>query len=283
TDLLLEEAGNDPIKKAELIKDIVASIAKIPDAIKRSVFTKECASLTQTNEQLLVNELNKVIGKNISKSRKSTYNNDVPFPTENEYNDAPPEERIEQPDTKPKQGDEFQEKDIVRILIEAGSFIMDEETGLTTSEFILENIADLLDYFDSKDYVQIVQECMAEAEKGNALTPSYFINHKDSKIRDLTMGILTSPYEYSFNWDKKLEMPLQSQKKPEENFTRDTIESVNRFKLHKVMKIMKENQDKLKSIEKDNVAQMMKILKVQQKLMEMKKELAAYFGSVVLK
>jgi DNA primase len=43
TNILLKEAGNDPIKKSEVIREIVESIAKIPDSIKASVFIKECS------------------------------------------------------------------------------------------------------------------------------------------------------------------------------------------------------------------------------------------------
>src|SRR6202000_1237633 len=60
TYLLLKEAGNDPIKKAEVIRDIVESIAKIPDSIKASVFIKDCSHLLQIDERALLSELNKM-------------------------------------------------------------------------------------------------------------------------------------------------------------------------------------------------------------------------------
>jgi DNA primase len=50
TDMLLGEAGNDPIKKSEVIREIVESIAKIPDSIKASVFIKECSHILQLDE-----------------------------------------------------------------------------------------------------------------------------------------------------------------------------------------------------------------------------------------
>src|SRR6201747_3044150 len=60
TNLLLKEAGNDPIKKSEVIRDIVESIAKIPDSIKASVFIKECSHILQIDERALLTELNKM-------------------------------------------------------------------------------------------------------------------------------------------------------------------------------------------------------------------------------
>lgn len=66
TELLSAEVGNDPIKKAGLIREIVASIALIPDAITRSVFVKDCSRILDIEEQTLLNELNKF--------RKTNYN-----------------------------------------------------------------------------------------------------------------------------------------------------------------------------------------------------------------
>lgn len=61
TQLLLEAAGNDPIKRASLISDIVRSIAIIPDTILRSVYVQECARLLEADEKMLMREVNKII------------------------------------------------------------------------------------------------------------------------------------------------------------------------------------------------------------------------------
>ena len=69
TDILLKEAGNDPIKKAEVIREMVESIAKIPDSIKASVFIKECSHLLQIDERALLSELNKM---RLAKAKKDS-------------------------------------------------------------------------------------------------------------------------------------------------------------------------------------------------------------------
>jgi DNA primase len=64
TSILLKDAGNDPIKRAGIIREVVESIAKIPDGIKASVFVRECSSLLQIEERVLISELNKIrLGK----------------------------------------------------------------------------------------------------------------------------------------------------------------------------------------------------------------------------
>ena len=63
TNLLMEEAGKDPIKRAELITSIVKSISVIPDAIVRSVYIKECSQLLKMEEKILVEATAKLIEK----------------------------------------------------------------------------------------------------------------------------------------------------------------------------------------------------------------------------
>ena len=57
--LLMEDAGKAPMKRAELINDIVRSIAVIPEAIVRDVYIKECGQLLRIEDKLLVSEVAK--------------------------------------------------------------------------------------------------------------------------------------------------------------------------------------------------------------------------------
>ena len=61
--LLAKEAKNDPIKKAETIHDMVASIAKIPDVIKREVYLRECSRIMDISEQVLFNTIAQLLRK----------------------------------------------------------------------------------------------------------------------------------------------------------------------------------------------------------------------------
>lgn len=60
TKLLMEEAGSDPIRRSQLINDIVATISVIPDTIARSVYIRECSSTMEIDEQVLLNAVNKI-------------------------------------------------------------------------------------------------------------------------------------------------------------------------------------------------------------------------------
>ncbi|MDR2919811.1 MAG: DNA primase [Tannerella sp.] len=78
TKLLLNEAGDDPIKRAKLISEIIHSIAVIPDNIVRSVYVKECSDLLDIKEQTLLNELNKI---RANKRNTSTQTKTIPTAT----------------------------------------------------------------------------------------------------------------------------------------------------------------------------------------------------------
>jgi DNA primase len=68
--LLMNEAQNDPIKKADLIRDMVVSISKIPDRIKREVYIQECSRIMDISEQVLRNTLAQMVQKDISEAGK---------------------------------------------------------------------------------------------------------------------------------------------------------------------------------------------------------------------
>ena len=64
TQLLLKEVGDDPVKRADLISDMVRTIALIPNNISRAVYIRECAAMMAIDEQVLINEVNKIrLGK----------------------------------------------------------------------------------------------------------------------------------------------------------------------------------------------------------------------------
>lgn len=70
TSLLMEDARHDPIKKAELIRDIVISISKVPDRIQREIYIQECSRLMDISEQVLASALAQMVQKNRAEAAK---------------------------------------------------------------------------------------------------------------------------------------------------------------------------------------------------------------------
>ncbi len=304
TKLLMEEAKGDPIKKTKMIKDIVSSIARIPDPIKRSLYIKQCAATVDVSEQILVTESNKVVGQNIRKrEQRNQRNNTYPRPTSGtstpstgsgefptqEPNIPTDSEEYPTEAASPAQKQTtdptaFKEKDIIRILISSGGMPFDQEEDMTVCAYVIQNIEEIIDDFDNKLYENIAKECRSLLQEGKQFDQQYFINHSDPAIGQLAIELIHSPFEYSPNWQEKWEITLQTQKAPEDNFTKDSIQSLYRFKLDKLIKMCTKNQTRIQEASKTGDAdQVMLYLKVQQKLLQMRNELAKKLNTVIFK
>lgn len=287
--VLLKESGNDPVKKASAIKDIVSSIARIPDPIIRGLFVRECAGVVGVEEELLMQELNRLLAQALKKQQQKRSLENAPpprdagFPTE-EPGGLPDERRKDdEPPAGPSTGDAFQEKDIVRILVAGGNALFDKEEKVTVAQYILTNIVDVLDQFQTPVYQRILNLTQELLEAGEEVSSSYFVQHPDPEVSRLAVDLISSPYEYSENWEKRWEIFLQTQKKPENNFPKDGEQALKRFKLRKIMRMCEENQKRIEELSKgEDAAQLMTHLKVQQKLLEMRNSLADELGTVVL-
>ncbi|MEO8254340.1 MAG: DNA primase [Flavobacterium sp.] len=77
--LLMDEAKNDPIKKADLIRDMVTSISKIPDRIQREIYIQECSRIMDISEQVLVSTLAQLIQKDVAEVAKKQKQEQKPF------------------------------------------------------------------------------------------------------------------------------------------------------------------------------------------------------------
>ena len=125
TNLLLKDAQNDPIKRASVIKDIVETIAVIPDPIYRSTYIKECSRTLEMAEQTLTNEVNKILrakyhkqlGLNSQQGSQLSYQEYQAF--------QPQQQPIEPKDSKPIGF--FQEQELVKILLTHGSETLEME------------------------------------------------------------------------------------------------------------------------------------------------------------
>ena len=114
TQLLLKDAHNDPIKRAEVLKDIVGSIAVIPDAIYRATYIKECSRLMEMPEQSLMNELNKILR---AKAKKTGLEPQQDFGVE----DVKVEQQLQNPNVVDSAPVGFyQEQELVKLLLMYG-------------------------------------------------------------------------------------------------------------------------------------------------------------------
>lgn len=77
--ILAQEAKNDPVAKADTVREMVASIAKIPDAIKQEIYIKECSSIMQVSEEVLFSTLAQILQKEKREAAKRKPNENIAF------------------------------------------------------------------------------------------------------------------------------------------------------------------------------------------------------------
>jgi DNA primase len=140
-----------------------------------------------------------------------------------------------------------------------------------------------LEEFENPLYKKIVYLIYENLAEEKFFSPQDFVNHEDQEIQTLAINLSTSPYEYSENWINRFGKPLSTQPMPDDNFKVDAIKGVNIFKLKKIQRVYEKNQRRLKDVPKEDFEEMMRLLKVQKKLMEIRSELAELTGTVVLR
>jgi DNA primase len=303
TELRLTEINNDPIKKVTLLKELVALIAVIPDPMKRSVYIKEVSRRLDMDEQSLMSEMNKVILGQLQERKRAierkerldgTATQSNPYP----FSDIDPQEYIDESQfvTERTQvtkqgvtpnkvfGDEFQERDIIRILVAGGDKYFDATNSLTIGEFILTNIQDVLEDFDNKSYEAIAKACMDRLVQGEKISFQFFMNHENESFRKIAVDMTSEEHEYSSNWEEMWHLPLQTQETPDNNFILDATHAIKRFKLHRLMRMCDKNSEQMKAFSiSGDMDQMMLAMRVHQKLLEMRNVLAKELGTVILK
>jgi len=275
TSVLIKEVGDDPIKKAELIKDIVNSISNIPDQIKRSVYTKECSSLLEISEQALINETNKILRKNFS-----NHTNQPISEIEIDY-------EVENQEKKENVVDELMhwERETIRLLITFGEEMIkvdaideNEETvskEISVAFYMISSINSDNIKFENATYQKIADFYTEKINNEEMPTHQHFINHSDSDISQLAINIFTNQYELSPNWEKHKIYPITEDKQ----LKKAIFNTLFAFKKSKLRRLIIENQEKIKNESSQEILN--QLIQEQINLKKIDQQLATKLGRVV--
>ncbi len=268
TSILLQDAGKDPIKKAGIIRDVVESIAKIPDSIKASVFVRECSSLLQIEERILIAELNKL---RLNKSKKEQSSPlQKPAPEE----EISGQELIESYTER----DDRQEKEIVRLLLNYGHELVhwDGITDTYIGPYVIANLSDV--EFEDPLCRKFLKEYAAKLENGDLPTEQDFITNQDSKMADFAISLVSSPYVLSENWYAKRKIYVKNEK---ENLRSTILGGIFHLKKRKVDRILQNLREEIKvETDADNQAILMQRYV---RIKEVEKGISNFLGSVIVK
>ncbi len=194
TDLLVKDAEGDPVAKATAIRDIVESIARVPDHVLRALYIQQCGKRLGVAEQALISEMNKVLRLRFRKKVGGDQAaEELPAPEV-----RPARTDLEELGTRP------QEKELLRLLINYGHVevaqVYDEfkegatPRALTVGEWIYSE----LEEDEMKIYDALVKNALFGHRDAFARDAkerlTYFLAHPDGDLRQLVMELSAEPH-----------------------------------------------------------------------------------------
>ena len=279
TELLLKDAQNDPIKRGQVIRNIVETISVIPDSIFRLTYVKECSRLLDMPEQTLTNELNKILRAKFKKSLGVEDN----VVTETETTTMPKQEETVE-DQLP--AGYYQERELVKLLLMYGSTTITDERidedgqkiyeQVTVAQFIIDDLKNDGFVFTNAVNKKIFDIFDHAIDEGRIRDDSFFVSHEDETIAQLAADLLSSPYKLD-QWDK-----FSIFVKSEENNLRATVlSSIYRYKDLIIEDRRKAVEEELKNTE--DMDDQLILLKRKKDLDDIRKQINKELGIVIAK
>lgn len=195
-EILLKEAGDDPIKKAESIRDIVKSVAVVQNALKQEVYLKEVANKFGLSEQSLFNELN--VQKQIQKQ-----NNRREAPK----NQTQPKFEVVREvilETNPLL---VLEEKLVELMLKYGDRILNRN-DFENNPYEITVVEEIISHFEEDDYEiqsplneKIINEIRIGINENEIRSGNFFFGLMDEEVTGKVADALIEPYELS-NWNR---------------------------------------------------------------------------------
>lgn len=266
-DLFSADASKDPIKKADAIREIVTSIAFIPDPIKRSVYIRETSDLLKIQEPVLLTELNKIL---IQDRRKKD---------QDRMREAPPElldpvvdvehlSEITQADVV-----HIQEKETIRLLLNYSESQLEDKQLMN---FLIEELEEI--EFTNPVYKGIYEAYRAGAAEGKVRDTFYFMEQGDESTKRAVAELTTVKYETSPHWSEKYHIYFPHEK---EVLQEMAYSNVLRLKFRLIQKLMLDNLGSLKAAKSEEEQE--EFFTTHERLKNAEKELAEILGIVISK
>lgn len=232
-EILLKDAGSDPIRKAEAIRDIVKSVAFVQNALKQEVYLKEVSNKFGLSEQSLFNELN--VQKQLQKQHIS------------------PQQRQEtQIQPKLEKVVEFSqnidpllilEEKLVELMLKYGDLVLDRQDE-ESNQYQITVIEEIIGHFQEDDYEiqseinrKIVEEIKQGITENELRSGNFFMTLMDENISGKIADALLNPYENS-DWGKH-QIFFSTEEEVVPKIVQDVIFRHKREFVMKIINIMK--------------------------------------------
>ncbi|NMB06705.1 MAG: DNA primase [Bacteroidales bacterium] len=303
TQLLLEETGDDPVKRAGLISNVVESIALIPNSITRSVYIQESAQMLQMQERVLIAETNRIRRRNYDRKKEQQVREETVAASRAEVVPATVNDGTQKLGKTVKVGPyERYEREVIRYVIRYGNTpiyrkyekqkrkegrkVVEEdvlvEEGPGVTEFVLFDLERDNIVFTNELYLRIFEEASEHIEDAAFNSGRHFISHADQEISHLASELMSDRYQLSKIHSRILgeELGDQSSRLLEQNLLhsyvpRATTELKNAYVLQRIEAVKKA----LKNASVDDESEL--IVQLQQ-LQQIKKLLAKELGERII-
>ena len=265
-EVALKDAGNDSVKKSEVVNRIAETISrinKVEDFTKQQDYIKQCAEILKIEESGLHALVNKFIRDKISTLEKK-----LPFEEAKTH-----EENIRQAEATDYDDatfnllfkDELQEREVARILLEYGIKKWDD-TKLVADHVFEEMVDESL--IDNADIIKLMA-VFKDTLQSNPSTANrnFFIYHPDTKLSTLAVSLLNFPYEESDHWRQEFSQSTGFQQNLFEQSYEDFIRTVSPGNKEELMGYLKMDEDRTNE-EVDSAINYLKLRKVKRMLLQ---------------
>ena len=246
--ILLKDGESDPLKKSELIREIVHSVSLIPDQITRSVYVQEIAKQFDISETIISNELMRLRKNTIAKQIQEPELKEAPLPQNNGFFDSNQAPELVQNENE---SNFLFEKELIRLLMKYGirevhitNAVDTEKNKTSVIELIHEELNKDELTFDFPLFAKIYSQFVEGLSENTLYTSSFFLRHEDQEIVSFVSDIESNEQELSHNWvvKKNIFTRLES-----DDLYSTVIFSIYNFKYNKVDLHLKKIKRKLSS------------------------------------
>ena len=268
----LKEVGNDLNKKNILVNQMAETLSKInkaEDFTKLQEYVRKCSDILRIDETGLTQLVNKFKRDKIVKEEKKMAYDEAAILMPSFQNETQELNNIDIVLDK----DLLHEKNLVRLLIEYGNEVLAD--GRLASTWIAEELESFP--LDNQDMIQLVKvyfEWQADGKMSDNKTLQY---HEDPQIQQLVMGLFEPEHELSHRWNEKLGIKKIV---ADVTFQHDIEVSLLYYKLRKIKKMIRQNQEDMEKISGDEQIQ---LLHIHKHLKDAERELTQIIGTVIFK
>ncbi|MEO5648093.1 MAG: DNA primase [Chitinophagaceae bacterium] len=273
-EIALQDAGDDSIRKSQVVSQVAETISKInkaEDFTKQQDYIRKSASLLKIDEAGLTVLVNKYIREKYQKDDRQQVARDSQQPVDSLSTGdttAPDQDVLDLLNR-----DELNERAIVRALLDFGT--KEWEPGLSCAAYIFRELIEE-DMIDNQQLMKIINSYKAWYDAGIAPSAKNFLYHDDQLMSTLVVSLIEFPYEVSKNWEKNYEMKVPTR---EDTYKEEVFSTVNYLKLRKIKRMIAENQLDLEK--KHSAEEQLPLLQTHKHLKELEIQLTRQMGTVI--